>query len=155
VYALSGLCKHNSRAVEQLGGSGGWEALSTALEGLSSSPIFCLIPMTHRNPIDSDITVRRKVAFLLNTLLVQSDSELPEPPSNLQAPSSSSVPVHPNSHASMVSDPSSTKTSQFTVEALEDRGLLRTLVKALVAPVPYGEDGESEGDADFEEKVVR
>ena len=33
MYALSGLCKHNSAAVKQLGESGGWEALSTALEG--------------------------------------------------------------------------------------------------------------------------
>lgn len=83
----------------------------------------------------------------MNTLLIQSDSELLEPPS--------SAPVHPNSHASMVSDPSSTITSPFAVKALEDRGLLRTLVRALVTPVPCGRDGESEGDADFEEKVVR
>lgn len=55
----------------------------------------------------------------------------------------------------MLSDPSSTMTSQFTVEALEDRGLLRALVRALTAPVPYGQDGESEGDADFEEKIIR
>lgn len=55
----------------------------------------------------------------------------------------------------MVSNPSSTVTSQFAVEALEERGLLQALVRALIAPVPYGQDGESEGDADFEEKVVR
>ncbi|KAF9646148.1 nucleotide exchange factors-like protein [Thelephora ganbajun] len=136
VYTLSGLCKHNSRAVKQLDKSGGWEALSTALE-------------------DSDITVRRKVAFLLNTLMIQSDSGVPGTPSNLRAPGSSSAPVHPNSHASMVSDPSSTMTSKFAVKALEDRGLLQALVRALTAPVPYGQDGELEGDADFEERVVR
>jgi hypothetical protein len=55
----------------------------------------------------------------------------------------------------MVSNPSSTMTSQFAAEALEDRGLLRALVRTLIAPVPYGQDGESEGDADLEEKVVR
>lgn len=55
----------------------------------------------------------------------------------------------------MVSDPSSTTTSQFALEALEERGLLQALVRALTVPVPYGQDGESEGDADFEEKVVR
>ena len=55
----------------------------------------------------------------------------------------------------MVSDPSSTLTSQFAVKALEERGLLRALIRALIAPVPYGRDGESEGDADFEENVVR
>ena len=46
-------------------------------------------------------------------------------------------------------------TSQLAVKAMEDRGLLRTLVRALTAPVPYGQDGESEGDVDFEQKVVR
>jgi len=136
VYALSGLCKHNSRAVKQLDESGGWEALSAALE-------------------DSDITVRRKVAFLLNTLLIQSDSELTGVPSNLRTPGSSSAPAHPNSHVSMVSDPSSTMTSQFAVKALEDRGLLQALVRALTSPVPYGQDGELDGDPDFQEKLVR
>lgn len=53
----------------------------------------------------------------------------------------------------MISDPSSTTTSQFTVKALEDHGLLRALVKALTAP--YHKDGGSEGDVDFEENVVR
>jgi hypothetical protein len=55
----------------------------------------------------------------------------------------------------MVSDPASTTTSQFAVKALEERGLLHALVIALTAPVPYGQDGESEGDADFEEGIVR
>ena len=55
----------------------------------------------------------------------------------------------------MVSDPSSTMTSQFTVKALEEHGLLHALIRTLIAPVPYGQDGESEGDADFEENVVR
>lgn len=55
----------------------------------------------------------------------------------------------------MVSDPSSTVTSQLAVEALEEHGLLQALIRALIAPVPYGQDGESEGDADFEEKIVQ
>ena len=55
----------------------------------------------------------------------------------------------------MVSDPSSTVTSQLARKALEEHGLLRALVRALTAPVPYGRDGESEGDTDFEENVVR
>jgi hypothetical protein len=91
----------------------------------------------------------------LNALLIQNDSELLDAPSNLRTSGSSPTPVHPNSHASMISDPSSTMTSQFAAEALEDRGLLRALVRTLTAPVPYGQDGESEGDADLEEKVVR
>jgi len=55
----------------------------------------------------------------------------------------------------MVSDPSSTMTSQFAVKALEERGLLHALIRALTAPVPYGQDGELEGDADFEENILR
>lgn len=141
--------------MKQLGESGGWEALSTALEGTGSRSHFPLSRRPTEIQIDSDITVRRKAAFLLNTLLIQDDSELPGPPSNLRTPGSSSAPVYPNSHASMLSDPSSTMTSRFAMKALEDRGLLQTLVKALITPVPYGQDGESEGDADFEEKVLR
>ena len=44
VYALSGLCKHSSRAVKRLGESGGWEALSTALEGLG---LRLYLPLAH------------------------------------------------------------------------------------------------------------
>lgn len=55
----------------------------------------------------------------------------------------------------MVSDPSSTMTSQFAVKALEDRGLLQALVRALTSPVPHGQDGELDGDPDFQEKLVR
>lgn len=55
----------------------------------------------------------------------------------------------------MISDPSSTTTSPLAVKALEERGLLRALVRALTSSVPYGQDGESEGDMDFEEKVVQ
>jgi hsp70-interacting protein len=33
VYALSGLCKHNAAAVQQLNEVGGWDVLIAALEG--------------------------------------------------------------------------------------------------------------------------
>ncbi|KAG8677924.1 hsp70 nucleotide exchange factor fes1, partial [Ceratobasidium sp. 395] len=52
LYCLSGALKHNAEAVRQLDKAGGWEALKAALQ-------------------DPDITVRRKTAFLLNTLLLQ------------------------------------------------------------------------------------
>ncbi|KAI0659587.1 armadillo-type protein, partial [Cubamyces menziesii] len=159
VYALSGLLKHNAAALRQMADAGGWAVLRDALE-------------------DSDISVRRKVAFLLNTLLVPTAVTLhPSSPAlNPTAPSTSqpttataavalgtsgpalSPPqtVHPNSHASMVSDPRSISTSRATADALESAGLLRTLVGALASPVPYGVDGEHVApDADFEEKVVR
>ncbi|TFK92156.1 nucleotide exchange factors-like protein [Polyporus arcularius HHB13444] len=206
VYALSGLLKHNSAAVKQMHDVDGWSVLRDALA-------------------DSDISVRRKVAFLLNSLLIPNAPSQPsqtpqqsQQPANLQgplqvpastegvvaaaavseqpattqstssdpslststsspasaststaviavpsqestqpadAPVSQPQPVHANSHASMLSDPSSFSTSQPTVQALEQNGILSSLVSSLATPVPHGPNGESEGDADFEEKVLR
>ncbi|TCD67742.1 hsp70 nucleotide exchange factor fes1 [Steccherinum ochraceum] len=157
VYALSGLLKHNRAAVRQMEDAGGWEVLKGALE-------------------DSDISVRRKTAFLLNSLLlpttvVQTPAPIPSATSGAnhssstaltlhptaQQPSSGpevSNPIHPNSHASMLSNPSSFSTSELTQAALEQRGILSALVGSLVSPIPYGPDGESEGDPELEEKVV-
>ncbi|KAI0077006.1 Fes1-domain-containing protein [Panus rudis PR-1116 ss-1] len=167
VYALSGLLKHNAAAVKQLHENEGWEAIKRALE-------------------DSDITVRRKAAFLLNTLLIptastDSQPSRPSQPTQPGAPTASNAPpsnntsitihptaestssngpvqttnvVHPNSHASMLSDPSFFTTSDETRKALEERGILKALIDGLVSPVPHGPDGEAEGDADFEEKVI-
>ena len=165
--------------------AGGWPVLRDALQ-------------------DSDITVRRKVAFLFGSLLIPTSapstsreqstdvrhatsvaalaaapaaqpvtlqpSEPPAPTATSAAlavvptpndptpqvsqPASQSV--HPNSHASMVRDPSSYATSPPTIAALEAHDILLALVSSVIAPVPYGPDGESDGgDADFEEKVLR
>lgn len=54
----------------------------------------------------------------------------------------------------MMSDPTSVSTSDLTREALENRGILDALLNALVHPVPHGPDGETYGDADFEEKII-
>ncbi|EIW56471.1 nucleotide exchange factors-like protein [Trametes versicolor FP-101664 SS1] len=196
-YTLSGLLKHNAAAVDQMDDAGGWDVLRAGLQ-------------------DPDIGVRRKVAFLLNTLLTPTGGEDEEIPANVQqplqvptsaqgvsvaaiapppapsststslglsapvsqtssqavtlhpsSPSSSAVAtpaapalsplqtVHPNSHASLLSDPRSASTSAATARALERTGLLGALVSALAQPVPHGPDGETEGDADFEEKVLR
>lgn len=124
---------------------------------------------------DSDITVRRKVAFLLNALLVPTSPSASRPPpsttipaaaapSGTQTAQSNSVilhptesnhaePVHPNSHSSMA-DPGSFSTSELARDALEQHGLLQALLDALTAPVPHGPNGDLERDAEFEEKVV-
>ncbi|GBE86961.1 Hsp70 nucleotide exchange factor FES1 [Sparassis crispa] len=160
VYALSGLLKLNAPAVRQLEEAGGWEILKAALE-------------------DSDITVRRKTAFLVNSLLVPMDpiirpSQQPGRPSASSTaphtPSTSVIahptgpppdsapaaaPVHPNSHATMLSDPTSFSTSPATFAAFQERGMLQALISSLTSPTPHGADGETEGDPDFEEKVVR
>ncbi|KZT00287.1 nucleotide exchange factors-like protein [Laetiporus sulphureus 93-53] len=160
VYALSGLLKHNAAAVKQFEEAGGWKVLKACLE-------------------DSEIAVRRKTAFLLNTLIVPtlppgpgpthpplppSVSESTGPPSSgtsmalhaSAAPSESDQqPVHPNSHAAMQSDPSSFATSAAALKALDEHGLLQALISAMASPTPHGPDGETEGDADFDEKVIR
>ena len=64
-------------------------------------------------------------------------------------------PVYANSHASMLSDPSSTNTSPATMKALLDHGLLTALVSALITPTPYGADGEHEGDIQLEANILR
>jgi hypothetical protein len=65
--------------------------------------------------------------------------------------------VHPNSHASMLADPTSTNTAPETLRAVRAHGLLPVIVRELTEPTPYGPDGdEGDGcDADLEEKLVR
>lgn len=184
VYALSSTLQHSANAVRQLHEADGWDAFKSALEGeyrlsIHSGDRFML---TEKIVIDSDIGVRRKVAFLLNALLIPTSPS--QPPSSAAtstaptAPQGSSntstavtlhptastttsapesniqTPIYPNSHASMLADPSSASTSELTKEALESHGLLEGLVGALTSPVPHGPDGEIEGDKDFEDKII-
>lgn len=73
VYALSGIVKHNAKAVILLAEERGFDALRGAL-------------------LDPDVSLRRKTAFLVNSLLLQDDSaDHPEPP--LHAPSTAVAPV--------------------------------------------------------------
>ncbi|EJD05711.1 nucleotide exchange factors-like protein [Fomitiporia mediterranea MF3/22] len=146
VYALSGLLKHNARGVKLMEESGGWKILKAALE-------------------DPDITVRRKAVFLLSSLLLPSAHSSASTSSENQPPSArvhgSSVessdapqqPEHPNSHAGMTAE--STATSAITSAALQEHGISGDLVQSLVNPTPHGMDGDQEGDADLEEKLVR
>lgn len=142
MYALSGLLKHNAQAVRQLNATGGWHTFRGALE-------------------DSDINVRRKAAFLLNTLLMPTTVETFDAPSRMHTPLGANAPVHPNSHASMASDPESASTTTATMEALqkecesEGSSLMDALISALADPVPFGADGEWDKDAEFQENIVR
>lgn len=142
MYALSGLLKHNAQAVRQLNATGGWHTFRGALE-------------------DSDINVRRKAAFLLNTLLMPTTVETFDAPSRMHTPLGASAPVHPNSHASMASDPESASTTTATMEALqkecesEGSSLMDALISALADPMPFGADGEWDKDAEFQENIVR
>jgi len=145
LYALSGLLKLNAAAVQKMSVADGWSALRMCLE-------------------DSEIRVRRKTTFLLNTLLLSTS-----PPSsqanlqpNISLPTSQNAPppIHANSHASMLSDPSSVSTSALTLAAIQEEGeqggsLLDALISALIEPVPFGVDGEIDKDDEFQENIVR
>lgn len=110
---------------------------------------------------DSDITLRRKTAFLINTLLTPTSWGTSNTPAGVHTPSSTNAPVHPNSHAPMLSDPSSVSTSPIAIEALQRESepggpsLLDALISALVEPVPFGADGENEKDVEFEGNIAR
>ncbi|KAG1787271.1 armadillo-type protein [Suillus plorans] len=145
LYALSGLLKLNAAAVRKMSVVDGWSALRMCLE-------------------DSEIRVRRKTTFLLNTLLLPTSS--PSSQANLQPnislPTSENAPppIHANSHASMLSDPSSVSTSALTLAAIQEEGeqaesLLDALISALIEPVPFGVDGEIDKDDEFQENIVR
>lgn len=55
MYAISGILKHNPKAVDLFGKAQGWGTLKGAL-------------------LDPNLSLRRKAAFLVNTLLLQDDS---------------------------------------------------------------------------------
>jgi len=153
IYALSGLLKHNEAAVTSFEAAGGWDALRGTLS-------------------DSDISVRRKTAFLLNSLLTPSvvtTQAAPPQGGRIHGAGNDDAQaggeggggvsaVHPNSHASMVADPSSVDTAPATLRALRAHGLLSALVRELTEPTPYGPNGD-EGtggfDADLQEKLAR
>jgi hypothetical protein len=65
-------------------------------------------------------------------------------------------PIHANSHAAQLRDPSRSDTAGITLEAFERFDIIGAVVSAVTNPLPYGEDGENDkADADFEEKAVQ
>ncbi|KAF8596944.1 Fes1-domain-containing protein [Ceratobasidium sp. AG-I] len=125
LYCLSGTLKHNARAVEQFDKAGGWEALKHALQ-------------------DPDISVRRKTAFLLNTLLLQDAGS-----------GSTAAALHesdgPQTHGVEIAE-ASQSTSGLVQAALAEHGL----IQALVQSPPFGADGDGDAakDGDYREKVL-
>ncbi|KAJ8087139.1 hsp70 nucleotide exchange factor fes1 [Marasmius tenuissimus] len=146
IYVLSGLLKHNANALSKLDDedTDGWARLKQGLQ-------------------DPDISVRRKVAFLLSTLLTPTESKDPSNQNqsnnfhtpNTQDQRNPAEPIHPNSHAEHLRNPSRVATSPIALKAVEKHGIVSTVIDGLTDPTPYGEDGDiEEPDADFEEKSV-
>ncbi|KAJ7153458.1 nucleotide exchange factor Fes1-domain-containing protein [Mycena crocata] len=124
IYALSGLLKHNAPAVADLS--------RPEVEGWER---------LRESLQDPDLAVRRKALFLLSALIIPS------------GPPPAQQPIHANSHASSLADPSRTDTSAPALQALQVHGILDTVISGLTHPVPSGNDGDVAGpDADFEEK---
>ncbi|THU77955.1 hypothetical protein K435DRAFT_889761, partial [Dendrothele bispora CBS 962.96] len=105
---------------------------------------------------DPDISTRRKVAFLLSTLLAPTESNSSSTyTSNLHTPDSARVPVHANSHAVHLTNPDQSTTSPLALEAVKKQDILLTVIEGLTNPLPHGQDGDIEGaDAGSEEKGV-
>ncbi|KAG8760184.1 hsp70 nucleotide exchange factor fes1 [Serendipita sp. 396] len=111
VYCLSGLLRHHRAAVTEMEPKNGWKVLDSALR-------------------DPDIAVRRKVAFVLNTLLMPDGSTAEQPPS--------------------------TMTDDITRRYMTQHDIPRSLINSLVGPLPKNDDGtEESADSDFEEKAAR
>jgi hsp70-interacting protein len=116
---------------------------------------------------DPSITIRRKVSFFINLLLMPTTDKRPldiqvgpalHTPAALDTSTSPSLPspsasspapiVHPNSHASMISDPSSANTSPIALKAMREHKLLDSVVTALV-------DAQYEVDNQVQENCVK
>ncbi|KAJ1300687.1 hypothetical protein OPQ81_002334 [Rhizoctonia solani] len=126
LYCLSGSLKHNAVAVHRLDELRGWETLKHTLQ-------------------DPDITVRRKTAFLINTLLLQDNSTGGSTAAALHASDG------PRMHGAAGPVPDSTE--GLVKKAIVDY----KLIQALVQPPPYGPDGDGDAtlDADYREKVLQ
>ncbi|KAF8511860.1 armadillo-type protein [Gautieria morchelliformis] len=159
-YALSASLKHNAAALIHFGDVGGWNVIRDALQGWYLIFIRCY----------SDITIRRKIAFLINTLLLPTappDSSsaapnIPPPgPTIHSAPQSSATPstaVAPHSESASSALPPGldpTSTSPLAREALRTHDIIPVLIDSLTAPLPYGPDADEEVDVDYAEKAAR
>lgn len=114
MYCLSAALKHWPKALESLSqqDNRGWNVIE---EGLK----------------DPDPTIRRKVAFLINTLILQSD-EQPE-----------------------INQIKETGVN-LIISRMKTHSIISTLISSFISPLPTGADGENaEPDWDFLEKVIR
>jgi len=105
--------------------------------------------------VDPSTAIRRKVSFLINLLLmptmdkqsldIQAGPALHTPAAldttSPSLPSPSAPIVHPNSHASMVSDPSSANTSSIALKAMREHKVLDSVITTLV-DAPYEVDNQ-------------
>jgi len=113
IYALSGLLKHNTAVIASFETAGGWDALRGTFSGTitpARSSIHLIQIHLFCGSADSDISVRRKTAFLLSSLtpsVVMTQAVAPPGGRISGAGKDDPQVVHPNSHASIMADPAS------------------------------------------------
>lgn len=141
-YALSGLLKHNAAAVAELEKINGWNVLNSSLK-------------------DADITIRRKIVFMLNVLLLPDEDLATLPASTSAGPNirlaDSSKPTTDegsSTHPSYDAQSLPTATSAATVSALRKHQVITTLIHSLVSPVPFGPNADQHFDEDYAEKAA-
>ena len=124
--------------------------------------------------LDSDITIRRKIAFLINALLlptapaasssaapnisppgptIHSDPLPSTAPSTVIAPHSESEPLSSATPLSPGLDPMST--SLLALEALRSHRIIPVLISSLTIPLPHGPNADEDVDVDYAEKAAR
>ncbi|CDU25515.1 related to FES1-Hsp70 nucleotide exchange factor [Sporisorium scitamineum] len=154
MYALSGLLKHNPKAMDRFDKLDGWKVLKAAL-------------------VDPNIGLRRKTAFLINALLFQDPNHLdsPEPAAQTTSTATAVAPVNPTPTppgapaAPLERGPETLLTSTphpNVSRALLTSGLLSTLISSLLADKsdddlpPSGPDGDAHPytDLDYAEKAA-
>lgn len=182
-YALSGLLKHNAAAVAELEKIDGWNILSSSLKGTSTYLHHIFFPLLERpwsrylkliklfldnelivsfpSLTDADVTIRRKIVFMLNVLLLPDEHlvTLPAPNSagpNIRLADSSKPAVGEGSSIQPSYDAKSlpTATSAATVSALRKHQVITTLIYSLVSPVPFGPNADQHFDEDYAEKAA-
>ena len=154
MYALSAILRHNPAAVQLFQEKGdGWRKLQAALG-------------------DPDISLRRKTAFLINSLLLQDDQSKATTSNSSEAPTTTS---QATGIAPMVAPGAPTEQLPATqragvshpdvARALIESGLLQTLISSILPPpsakdgwesvTAYGPDGDQEArhDIDYAEKA--
>jgi hypothetical protein len=99
--------------------------------------------------LDSSIVVRRKVVFLLLILLLQDGPSVSQDEIVSLPPS-----IHTTLPAPLPSE-NETSTNGEASKNMAKYGILLTILKSLVLPIPHGPNGEENApDADYEEKCI-
>jgi hypothetical protein len=170
IYTLSGLLKHNRHAVEALGKpeADGWSKLRIALQdpviSVRRKAIFLLsnliIPAspTTTGPAPPNAPLIQDNTDALSQSILEANPANPNILLHDQRPATapSSDPIHANSHAAYLHNPSRSDTSTLTLAAFRSHSVLDAIISAVISPLPYGEDGENtEADIDFEEKAIQ